>query len=349
VPSERIRGADTDRGQVYIRYGPPNKRLGFQEAGAMMHEFWIYNASLMFAFDKFLHTGRARFPGPDLARVAEAFDWQPARWDNIAIARIDSMPTQVVRFRSGPDSVEVSLATRAPVEAFAEAGVEMSAQANLWLYGLDSPTAFTDSVTVGASGRLQWTRKLRTGAYYYRVESMIPSTLVAGRTAGGIAMGADTTTGFAMRGFGMSDLLLASRTNVVTSARRWIDFDPELLLGDVKRGGEISLVWETYEAGNRSGDAQYDVSVTIDRESSRLGRIAAEIVGRVASAIGVTRSDDRLAMTFSRRVPYAEVIPDAITLSLRDTPAGSYLLTVTIRDRVSGRSTQRTVQLQIAE
>jgi GWxTD domain-containing protein len=347
---EERRGADSDRGDIYIRYGPPNQVLGWlSETNQVMITFWVYNAGLAFAFDKQLHYGTARFNRHDTdnAVVERAKEWQPARWDNIATSRIDSMATQIVRFRSGPDSVEVSLNTRAPVETFQLASVEATPRANLWLYGLSAPTAFLDSVDVGATGRLQWTRKLPAGEYYYRVESMIPSTAVAGRTAGGIAMGPDSTSGFAMRGFGLSDVLLATHVRSGATARRWIDFDPEALLGNLKRGGEISLVWETYELGERNGEARYEVAVTIDRGTSRVGRIAAEIIGRVAGAVGVRRTDDRLALSFERAVPHSNTVPDAITISLGDTPAGSYTLILTITDRVSGRVVQKVNALTI--
>jgi hypothetical protein len=79
-------------------------------------------------------------------------EWVPARWDNIASSRIDSMPSQLARFRSGADTVEVFLATRAPMEALRLVGMEnVTPRAHLWLYGLDSPAAFIDSVPVGNS------------------------------------------------------------------------------------------------------------------------------------------------------------------------------------------------------
>jgi GWxTD domain-containing protein len=61
-----VRGADTDRGDIYIRYGPPSKVVGWVDSGAdtafkdaAMHTFWIYDAHLIFAFDKRLHMGTA--------------------------------------------------------------------------------------------------------------------------------------------------------------------------------------------------------------------------------------------------------------------------------------------------
>lgn len=351
---EQRRGADTDRGDIYIRYGPPNQVMFSVGKNTQIgHVFWIYNAGIAFAFQKQMHYGTAHFAAADVRTnlINRMKDWVPARWDNIATARIDSMPTQLARFRSGADTVEVFLATRAPVESIQLVG--MAGQrplANLWLYGLDTPAAFVDSVPVGASGVLQWTRRLGAGSYYYRIESMIPGTLVAGRAAAGMAMGKDSTSGFAMLGFGLSDVLLATKTNPAPVARRWIDFDPEPLLGDVKKGSTLSLVWETYELAQRGQDARYEVHVTLERGTSGAGRIAAQIVSRVASMIGVDASDDdRLAMKFDRVMPHSATIADNITIALGDTPAGIYMLTLRITDRGSGRATSRSMSVTIRE
>jgi hypothetical protein len=108
-------------------------------------------------------------------------------------------------------------------------------------------------------------------------------------------------------------------------------------------------VWEAYELGERSGEARYEVAVTIDRGSSRVGRIAAQIVGRVASAVGVERSDDKVALRFERRVAHANTIADAITISLGDTPPGVYMIVLTITDQVSGRVVRKVNALTIED
>jgi hypothetical protein len=164
-----------------------------------------------------------------------------------------------------------------------------------------------------------------------------------------MAMGHDPATGFAMRGFGISDLLVASRTSAAPTAKRWIDFDPEPVLGAVTKGSEIALVWENYELGQTGGTSRYEISIVIDRVRSLSGRIAAEIIGRTASAIGRDMSDDRLSLKFERTVAPANTVADNIMIGLGTTPPGSYLLTLRITDRVSGRVASRTVGLTIVE
>ena len=119
------------------------------------------------------------------------------------------------------------------------------------------------------------------------------------------------------------------------------------VLGSVAAGSQFDLVWETYEAGNRGGNAQYDVAVTLERVSTSAGRIAAQIIGAIASAVGIDRRDDRVVMKFSRTMPHAHALVDYVSIGLSDTPAGTYKLTLQVTDRVSGRSSSRTSQLQI--
>ena len=359
VPEQNAHGADTKRGEIYIRYGPPNRILGFQpRPSQVMYTFWVYNADLIFAFTKFLHSGTAVTAPFDANIVDRVKEWQPARWDNIATLRIDSMPTQVARFRAGADSVDMFLATRAPLAAMRKAAtVNSPAFAHYWLYSRNSPTAFTDSVELAESDALRWTRRVPAGPYYYRVESTIPEALVSGRTAGSTIAGRDTATGFTTRGFGLSDILLATTATTTATAaasttdapRRWRDLDVVPLLGDIAKGAEIALVWETYELGRAGADARYDVAITIERQRGKGGRIAAQIAGRLAGAVGIDVRKDKVEMRYERTVPFAPVVAENVSVALGDTPPGAYRLTVQITDRVSRRVTSRGLNLVIRE
>jgi GWxTD domain-containing protein len=351
VPEQHAPGADTERGKIFIRYGPPSKKLGYQpQTGQVMFEFWMYNADLVFAFMKMLHTGKAFTAPGDDDIVYRVEQWQPARWDNIASSRIDSMPTQVARFRAGVDSVDVFLATHAPLDAMRSvAASNAQALARLWLYSRNSPGAFIDSVSVAESGDLRWTRRVQNGPYYYRVESNIPGVLVAGRTTATMMMGPDSTTGFTTRGFGLSDIVLASHATSANAPRRWTDFEMTPLLGSVARRSEIALVWETYELGKQSADARYDVTITIERQRGKDGRIAAQVIGRLGSAVGSNAGKNKVELHFERTAPYSDALADNVSLALGDTPPGTYALTVQITDRVSRRVASRTTNLVIHE
>jgi hypothetical protein len=108
-------------------------------------------------------------------------------------------------------------------------------------------------------------------------------------------------------------------------------------------------VWETYVLVERDRQSRYEVAVTIERGQSGMGKIAARIVSRVASIVGVDATDDKLALKFDRVAPYATTIADNITISIGDTPAGVYLMTLRITDRVTGRAASRSMTLVITD
>ena len=146
----RQRGTDSDRGEVYIRMGPPDRitskrgenKTGMPDvsdaagttgtppstdstnearvvlpAGATPECYrinrdygWTY-----FEYDRSRQSFKfPRIPLP-LCRLFAADSIvhadMPARWDNLVPGRIDSIPTQFARFRAAADSTDIVLAT----------------------------------------------------------------------------------------------------------------------------------------------------------------------------------------------------------------------------------------------
>jgi hypothetical protein len=217
-----------------------------------------------------------------------------------------------------------------------------------WVLGRDVPDTYRDSATLESHGVHAWAYRLRPSTYMYRVEATAPDVLVAGRAMAWILAGPDTATGFAVRGAGLSDLLLAASARPRdASPRRWRDFAITPLLGSVASGGSVDVLWENYDLGSRVGRARYDVEMVLERARGTVGRIAAQIVGGIAGAVGIDRRDDRLTLRFARDVVHAAAIVDHITMNVGETPPGEYRLTVRIADRVSNRSVARTTQFTI--
>jgi hypothetical protein len=336
--SPRVYGADTPDGQRFVRYGPPVKRL---------NNIMLYPGGLIFA-EGCQRAGLQEAAAADGALVRRINEWQPARWDNISRINIDSMPVHTARFRVAGDSIDLFLVTRAPIEKLdSVAPSNVSPFAPFWLHGWNSPIVEKDSAGTTPSGVMNWTRRLPAGVYNYRVEAVVPGTLAAGRATADIIAGNDTTTGFAMFGFGMSDLLLASSATTAPRARRWSDVDFVPSLGNIARGGNISIVWENYEVGRRGNDAVYRVTMTLVAEELFGGKMSMNIIEGITSAIKRQNKSDRTILDFERIVPYAPTIVDNLNLSFGDTRPGSYLLTVAVTDKVSGRTTARTTRIVI--
>jgi hypothetical protein len=337
----RVYGADTDDGTHFVRYGPPVKRL---------NNLSLYPGGLILSTCGVWLGSFCEIVRRDRPLIQRQFEWQPARWDNISQIDIDSMPVQAARFRIAGDSVDLFFATRAPVpklDSVATANVVPFAK--FWIHGWNSAVMITDSLSLSPAGGLQWTYRLPQGAYNYRVEAIMPGTLAAGRATANIVAGADTTTGFAMFGFGMSDLLLASRASMPSGARRWSDVEFTPLLGTIPKGGQLSVVWENYEVGRRGSDAEYHVTMTLAREEIFGGKISFDIIDGITSVVRRSSKTNQIALDYDRLVPYAATIVDNLTLSFGNTPEGAYNLTVAVTDKVSGRTTARSTRVVITK
>lgn len=146
-----LRGADTDRGDIFIRYGPPDNemtltgissvmqdlspsaelpedywaggkgppggmRSSSQEGGATLA--WLYRSGIVFFFDMAQGFGTARTPLTDQQFVKDVQSMKPAVFDNVAgPKRVGAIPLRVTRFRGPSDSADVVLAAELPSRA----------------------------------------------------------------------------------------------------------------------------------------------------------------------------------------------------------------------------------------
>ncbi|HYV97313.1 MAG TPA: GWxTD domain-containing protein [Gemmatimonadaceae bacterium] len=351
-----IRGADTDRGDIYVRYGPPNLVAGFgpnmTENAADIMTFWMYQSGLMFAFTGMSGFGTSRIPLADRALVDATKESQPARWDNISLARVDSFPLRATRFRNVVNAAYVDVLFAADPPAAALLDSSPAARADLLVIAGDGKTvAHHDSASLrghSRAGNLRaWSARLEGGEYLARLE-------VTGLERSHDARGAvvvDIGSTFDAVGPGLSDLLLA-RTAVPRTSdapARWSDFVIDPAVAGASRQSGVALLWENYELGERDGAAQYEVTVTIERDMSGIGRIGASLAGAFAAIARVDRKPDRLTFSFPRTPPYRAVITDALPITLGDTPPGPYTVTLEINDLVLHKTFRRTGTLVVTQ
>lgn len=341
-----VRGADSDRGDIHIRYGPPELVLAFREQ-AVVCTIWAYDVGLKFVFTGAPTFATARIPIDDREIVDAIVEENPVRWDNINRMRVREMPAHVARFRAGPDSVDVYVAVLPPLDSIRQSSdVDAPVRTDFWLLDGGVRVVARDSVRPTRAGAQSFTRRVPVGWYVYRAESTMDGALY-GATAGNRVFARDTA-GFATRGFGMSDVVLAARAaSRAGLATGWRQLDIAPQFGAAPVGGSVSLVWENYDFTATQGAARYAISVTLERQRSAAGRIAARIVGAAAQAVGVDQSDDRLTIRFERESAHRAVLLENLTLALGETPAGTYTLTVEVTDHASGRTTSRVLTLTV--
>jgi hypothetical protein len=129
---------------------------------------------------------------------------------------------------------------------------------------------------------------------------------------------------------------------------RWKDVQMTPTTGTIAPGSHMTILWENYDLAPHDGAAEYEATITLQRDRSLGGRIVAQLVGPLAAIARASQpSRDRVSFTFSRSVPFASAFADQMTIALGDTPEGNYTLTLVLKDQVSGLVATRAAHLTI--
>ncbi len=279
------RGADTDRGAVYIRFGPP-------DVIATDEQFtkWDYDYSMLsFVFIGMPTFATSYFVNPN--QVQQLLDSVPARWDNIITTRIDSIPVGIARFRAGPDAADVVMVAHPDVERIGTASDLITpVRTDAWLLRADLVPIWQDSVITARPGTRVFRERLRRGEFFFRAEASAEASRLAGRAFAPVVIGGARDP-FTLSGFGMSDILFAHAVTDVASAERWDGFGVTPITTTVA-GGRFALVWESYDLAARDGDAAYDVMISIRPVETGLRRIIANTLGALGNRL-IERQGDR--------------------------------------------------------
>lgn len=144
-----LRGADTDRGDIFIRYGPPDDEMTLSGSSSVVEDLspsaelpedywtgggkgppggmrstsqtggatlaWLYRSGDVFFFDLAAGFGTARIPISDRQFVEDVASMKPSTFDNVAgPIRVGAIQLRVTRFRGPSDSADVVLAADLP-------------------------------------------------------------------------------------------------------------------------------------------------------------------------------------------------------------------------------------------
>jgi GWxTD domain-containing protein len=353
------RGADSDRGEVWIRYGPPNVRVGTGASGFDGNaETWLYDAGFSFTFNTPASFGTGRYAQNSYVRVQEMKAVQPASWANVPInRRIDSIGVQLARFRAVGDSADLVMVAEIPIDSLlggldvTRAPVDLGM--GLWtgpsvVLLRDSTRVFVDPKDPVNAPRLRaWRERVPAGDHVYRVEALQPDGVRGARALGRVSVRGET-------GFGASDLLVAERVAARegVATRRWRDLIVAPNAATFRRGEPIGLVWETYGLQTSAdGGAHYRVLVTLERRfGSKASAFVANVVSGVTGATGLSATENdkgRAALRFERSAPAADVALDWLMLDVGNASPGRYRVSVEITDLESKRVTTISRMVQI--
>jgi GWxTD domain-containing protein len=371
APDLHLRGWDTDRGVIYIRYGPPpvvatfppeTSQLGSDIASAgKLTTVWFYpERNLRFVFYGPPGYNFARFAGEFRTYVEDARYAQPVKYDNVPVNEaMDSIPVQVAAFR--PRGADSASGDSAKTELVFFAGLPLTRMAS----GVDlvegpiqnglfvtdplersvTTQRRNETVRFGAEGQLEqrtYVTGLAPGEYRFRVEARQPTTGRAARGAGAL-----TVEAFNRPTLMLSDVILADRVapRVETPAGRnefLLDPNPAMQFAP---GSEVHLYWEMYNLQPDSTDqVDYEVEVVFRVQSLERHGLVARIVGGALDAVGTTaKGDDQVSVRYdaSTAVGGRDRIPGWVAVNLADSPRGTYTMELVITDRHTGQVAMR--------
>ena len=357
-----LRGADTDRGDVFVRYGPPPAIISFPPDPEYTQELrirllWWYRDGVAFIFRMVPGYGVATLRTEYARYIRELRDTIPVSWSNLGVeSAIDTIPIQTVRFRGAGDSTDVLVVADIPEDSLVR-GIDLTrvaVQVGLNIFNWRAERVARDStrelIDVARADQVEtraWRKRLPAGIYLYRVEAFQPDALRSARATNRVELVAD-------RGFGMSDVLGARTLEPKPGSpgARWSDFRMLPMTGVLRRSEKLALLWETYDLAAENDVSRYRVSITIEQRERPGGRarLGAAIVCGVRSAVGrSSRGEGRVTLSYDRDLPAAPVALDYLSVDVNELEPGSYIVTVAVEDLIGKRRVTRSNTLYIVE
>ncbi len=360
-PAHGYRGWETERGAVYVRYGPPDLEATLGSSGADRdpvvvvwgrHQdpdrvrmnpgerldrernriLWVYLPSqLRFIFGIAQGYVRASFAGASRHALNVAQKKNPARYDNVPLPAVDSLPLVAAQFRGDvPGLVTVAVFGETPALAWAGDSIAILGAAD------SSPAVRVGQVlrTYGGPRGVLGTVDLPAGPAVVRVETLGPEATLRGALPIHLRAAANS-------GPDMSDLLLGRMVTAPSNAGRWTDLEIHPVR-DTIPGDSLALVWESYElAADSAGSVTYDVELRLEPTALARRGIFARVVGGIGDVLGLTAEGDEVAvLAYRRTVPARSdgAYVDAVTLDVSTLSPGRYVFAVRVTD-----ATARTV------
>jgi len=359
-PGEGRWGADSERGSIYVRYGPPERIWQIRRDAALTTSptasvspqgggrwiFWNYGWELPnFIFEKQMRFRRANHMVASVSKSweEEARMAQPAIY--AASFELYDYPAQVARFRGASDSIiEVEMYTEAPADKLIERPDTIDL--GLFLFaGADFTEVFRRALRAPVEPKpvpLTYSLPLAAGTYTYSLEAR------ASDSAAAVKRDSIVARPFRDGELALSDLVLANAVTPLTpepldrrgfaiQANRRLVFDRDL---------PVAVYWEVYGlATDPEGYANYEVELSVTDTQGK------GVVARVAGAFGFGEGDE-IELSYERVVQFnGQRVPEYISIELVESEPGDYMVEIEVRDLIAGNnfSARRIFQLIVAE
>lgn len=365
-PSDGVWGSDTERGLIYVRYGPPQRiwqlhrdagrelsLLDVIEAEAIMagggptrHTsghgggrwiFWNYGWDLPnFIFQKQLRWRHASHLLGSYSKLAEEVVRKALPAVYTTDFEIHGYAVQLARFRGAADSVvELDLYSEVPADRLLATPEELDVGVFVFA-GVEHVRIYERTLQIAASPEPQavtYSLPLLGGRYTFSVEARAAS----GKSA--VRREEVELQPFLDAELSLSDLVLANtvtprvekpadRRGFALNVNRRLEFEPD---------DPLAIYWEVYGlATDDEGFSHYRVTISVTDAGG--GGILATVAGAVGDLLGLSDGNEP-ELSYDRVVELSgDRVPEYMTLELAENDPGEYRVRVQVTDQLSGKT-----------
>ena len=348
-------GASSAKGIIYIRYGPPDVVWAVGDGAVIFNQWFYYDEILLFVFQQFRLYGTSTLLSVTYDDRIDLENDRPATFKNLPILRnrVDSVSSQVVRFRAPGDSVDLAVFAGIRTGAVRRGSPIDTSNIQHGLFVLDNRGRAMTRVTGKISSAERDTTAMYAQNYFLRTTSAAQAVRLEAleQELMQVARSITDISGFTTRGFGVSDLLVASSITapVASSNARWTDYRIAPLTGNlVKRGAPIALIWESYEAAGDSATGRLRVNISIQRETGTgLVALTGRVVGGIREALSSRPRERGVTISYEREFSATPALVDHLVVDLGTLDPGMYRVTLRVLNVGSKQALERSQRFRI--
>jgi GWxTD domain-containing protein len=370
IPDQNIKGWQTDRGQIIIRYGLPKSRLILRPdvAGGTKTHIWKYN-NKTFAFISSSVIKHAR-----LAEAGESKYWDDSEQLSEDLKKTDpsdyypkfegpifSAPNAPYQFknlaRNNFTDLFVSYAIKPEVIADNNRDIPYKHSSGIFFFDslfnkLGEYKSDIDylsrknKISIPDSGNLF----VNTDELVAKPDSGNLSFEIIRDKDKGVAAyhGKFKLRSFNSTSLEMSDVVLASSIDLNSEIGGRINREDYSILPNpteiFSKDQDLYIYYEVYNlAKNNNGLTDFEQTIILEKKGQP-GFSIGKIVGSVLKFIGVKGENQQVGLT-SRYQTNDKDSPIYLQLDMADYKPGNYLLTVKIKDNITGKESEKDVNL----
>ncbi|MEN8376142.1 MAG: GWxTD domain-containing protein [Gemmatimonadota bacterium] len=352
APASGLRGWESDRGNIWVRYGRPWRSAMCCYGLPVRTITWSYGPrGPLFQFDKRLTYRRARFEVKSFV-VAEALEKEsPEAYTPVTVTAVHSIPHQLARFRgSGADLTRVEIYAAPPLDSLgADSGTRL--ETGIFTFLLDYTPVWQRKNTTELTERgvgLTYVFEVLPGAYRYALEARRAGPDSLPRPVGRARTTVETEV-FPAGRLSISDLLLAADTvrprNSAQARRDDLVIVP-LRGTTVPADQPIHLYFEVYGlAADSAGVGAFRAELAVEDSTKR--SFGARLIRAGRNVLGLGEDQDATVSWERQAEIVDDMVPEYISIEVPGLEAGEYAVRVRLIDLATGQEAERVRRVSV--